>query len=581
LQYENASCTIRISKYFSKLHKEATMSTKFRTLLQVIAGVCLVMTLAACSGGEEQASSNESDSTDEGSEEQVLNLIRKSQIPTMDSSLATDEASFQFLGLSMEGLYRLGEDAKIEEGIAIDHEQSEDGLVWTFNLRDDAKWSNGDPVTADDFVYAWRRAVNPETGSEYGPYMMNGVIKNAEEISNGKKDVEELGVTAEDDYTLVVELEKPVPYFESLMTFGTFLPLNEEFVEEQGDEYAQTSENLLYNGPFKMNDWESTSDSWNVVKNEDYWDADVVELEKMTYEVIKDTQTAVDLFESGRIDRTELNSDLVDHYATSEEYTTRSKPVTYYLRMNQTRNEALENVNIRKAISRAFDKHALADQILNNGSIAINGLIPEDFAQRPDGDEDIREINGDLVEYDVDEAQEYWEKGLDELGVDSIELEFLGGDSDTSKTMNEYLVNQLESNLEGLDITLKEVPGEQALDLANNMDYDIQLSAWGPDYLDAYSFMSLWITDGANNLMGYSNDEYDALMEEVRTDLAMHGKEAERFENFVEAEKVLFEEAAIAPVYQEFVAMLVNPKIEGVITNPIGPTYEYKWAKVN
>src|SRR5699024_10367580 len=123
------------------------------------------------------------------------------------------------------------------------------------------------------------------------------------------------GVIAEDDFTLVVELEKPVPYFESLMTFGTFLPLNEDFVEEQGDEYAQTSENLLYNGPFKMNDWESTSDSWNVVKNEDYWDADVVELENMTYEVIKDTQTAVDLFESGRIDRTELSSDLVAHYA--------------------------------------------------------------------------------------------------------------------------------------------------------------------------------------------------------------------------------------------------------------------------
>src|SRR5699024_3280733 len=143
--------------------------------------------------------------------------------------------------------------------------------------------------------------------------------------------------------------------------------------------------------------------------------------------------------------------------------------------------------------------------------------------------------------------QEYWEKGLDELGVDSIELEFLGGDSDTSKTMNEYLVNQLETNLEGLDITLKEVPGEQALDLANNMDYDIQLSGWGPDYLDAYSFMSRWIRYGGKYLMGYSNDEYDEIMEGAMSDLEKPEKEAERVDTFVEAEKILFEDAAIAP----------------------------------
>lgn len=559
------------------------MTKSVRTLLLVIASICLAFTLSACSGDDdEQANSNDNDgSANDEQQDQVLNLTRKSAIPTMDSSMATDEASFQFLGLSMEGLYRLGDDAEVKEGIAIDHEESDDGMQWTFNLRDDAEWSNGDPVTAHDFVYAWKRAVDPETGSEYGPYMMNGVIKNAEEISQGDKDVDELGVTAEDDHTLVVDLEKPVPYFESLMTFGTFLPLNEDFIEEQGNDYAQSSENILYNGPFKLDEWESTSDSWIVVKNEDYWDADTVELEKLTYEVVKDVSTSVDLFETGKIDRTELNSDYVDQYATSEEYATRSKPVTYYLKLNQTRNEALDNKNIRAAISRAFDKQALAEEILNDGSIAINGLIPEDFALLPDGDEGIRETNGDLVEYNVDEAKEYWEKGLEELGEDSIDIEFLGSDSDTSKVMNEYLVNQLESNLDGLNVTLKEVPGEQALDLANDMDYDIQLSAWGPDYLDPYSFMSLWETDGENNLMGYSNEEYDQLMEEAQNELAKPGKEQERYDNFIEAEKILFDDAAIAPVYQEFVAMLVDPKIEGVITNPIGPTYEYKWAKVN
>jgi len=172
-------------------------------------------------------------------------------------------------------------------------------------------------------------------------------------------------------------------------------------------------------------------------------------------------------------------------------------------------------------------------------------------------------------------------KGLEELGKDSVEIEFLGSDSDTSKTINEYLANQLESNLEGLDITLKEVPSEQALDLTNSMDYDIQLSAAGPSALDPSSFMDMLITDSATNQMGYSNEEYDKLYEEAQSELAEPGKEVERYENFSEAEKIAFDDAVIAPVYQEFVAMLVDPKIEGVITNPIVPTYEYKWARVN
>src|SRR5699024_306210 len=556
------------------------MKTTIRRFIQMITVIGLIIIMSACSGSEDnQATSIESDAISD-SNEQVINLSNKSQIPTMDSAMATDEASFRFLGMTMEGLYRLGENAEIEEGIAIDHEQSEDGLEWTFNLREDAVWSNGDPVTAHDFVYAWQRVVDPETGSEFGPYMMNDVIKNAEEINNGDKDVDELGVAAIDDYTLHVELDRPVPYFESLMAFGTFLPLNEDFVEEQGDEYAQTYENLLFNGPFKLDDWESTSDSWNVIKNEDFWDADTVELEKITYEVVRDTNTAVDLFESGKIDRVELSSDLVDHYVTSDEYATRSKPVIYYLRMNQTRNEALANVNIRRAISRAFDKQALTDELLNNGSIPLNGFIPENFAPLPDSDKGIREMNGDLVEYNVDEAQEYWEKGLEELDKDSVEIEFLGSDSDTSKTINEYLANQLESNLEGLDITLKEVPSEQALDLTNSMDYDIQLSAAGTSNLDPSSFMDMLITDSATNQMGYSNEEYDKLYEEAQSELAEPGNEVKRYENFAEAEKIAFDDAVIAPVYQEFVAMLVDPKIEGVITNPIGPTYEYKWARV-
>src|SRR5699024_9813090 len=163
------------------------MKKVIRSFIQIIVGIGVVVALSACSGGEDNhAVSNESDDKND-TDDQVLNLSNKSQIPTMDSAMATDESSFRFLGITMEGLYRLGENAQIEEGIAIDHEQSDDGLEWTFNLRDDAVWSNGDPVTAHDFVYAWKRVVDPDTGSEFGPYMMNDVIKNAKELNKGEQ----------------------------------------------------------------------------------------------------------------------------------------------------------------------------------------------------------------------------------------------------------------------------------------------------------------------------------------------------------------------------------------------------------
>ncbi|MRG87074.1 peptide ABC transporter substrate-binding protein [Salinibacillus xinjiangensis] len=565
---------------------------KSKWSLLLVLGLVLSLFLAACSGGddteepEENAEENteepEENASEESSEEveQVFNLLNGDTIPTMDSSMATDEYAFQFLGSTMEGLYRLDENQQAVEGIATKHEVSEDKLTWTFTLREDAVWSNGDPVTAHDFVYAWRRAVNPDTGSEYGPYMMNGVIKNATAVSEGEKPVEELGVKADGDYTLVVELENPTPYFESLTTFGTFLPLNQKFVEEKGEDYATSTENLLFNGPFTLENWDSTASSWELHKNEDYWDAETVQLEKLTFDVSKDPQTGVDLYETGEVDRAGLSSDLVDEYSTHEDYKVTPETSVFYLKFNQERNgeeTPLANVNVRKAIARAFDKQALVDTILNNGSIVANGLVPSDFTTHPETGETFREINGDLSPTNIEEAKEYWATALEELGTDTVELEFLAGDSETAKNMNEYIANQLETNLEGLDITLKQVPFEQRLDLDTNQDYDIQFAGWGPDYLDPMTWLSLWVTDGGNNKMSFSNEEYDSLVESASTDLA--SKPVERYEAFLEAEKILFEEQAIAPIYQSAMAQLVSPKMEGYFVNPFGATYEYKWAK--
>ncbi|WP_394218598.1 peptide ABC transporter substrate-binding protein [Halobacillus trueperi] len=562
---------------------------KTNWLLLVLALV-LSMFLAACSGGSDDTSNSTDDadseettetedtSSEEGeaSGEQVLNITDSAEIPTMDASLATDAVAFQWLGSTTDGLYRLGENAQPEPGIATDHEVSEDGLTWTFNLREDAVWSNGDPVTANDFVYAWQRAVNPDTGSEYGPYMMGGVIKNAQAVVDGEVPVEELGVTADGDYTLVVELEKPVPYFESLTTFGTFLPLNQAFVEEQGDQYALEADTLLSNGPFVLTEW-NHGEGWTLEKNQDYWDAENVKLETINVNVVKETSTAVNLYDTGEIDRTGLSAEFVDQYRTSDDFKVEEEPVLFYLKMNQE-NEVLGNVNARKAIQMVIDRQSMVDVILNNGSIPSVGHVPQNFTKHPETEEDFREINGDLIETNVEQAQELWATAKEELGKDTVELGYLGGDSEVAMNMDAYIKDQLEQ-LEGLTVNVQSVPFKERLARDEAMEYDIQNSGWGPDYIDPNTFLNMFVTDGGNNKTGYSSEAYDGLIEKANTELAQ--EPVERFETFLEAEKILIQEdAVLAPLYQRAVAQLWKPYVKGVITQPMGPDYTYKYAYI-
>lgn len=560
------------------------MRTKKWSIL-LVAVLVVSMVLAACGGGKDEGSTKNSSGEDAAkAEEQVLNFINGDYIPSMDPSKVTDEYGFQFVGATMEGLYRLGEDGEIKEGIAKgEPEVSEDGLTWTFKLREDAKWSNGDPVTAHDFVYSWQRAVKPETKSEYGPYMMAGVIKNADEISKGELPVEELGVKAIDDYTLEVQLANPTPYFESLTTFGTFMPLNQKFVEEHGENFATSEATLLFNGPFKLdikddNQNITQANEWKLVKNEDYWDADTVQLEEINFVVSKDPQTNVNLYNEGDIDRADLSADLVDQYISHDDYRIVPQASVFYLKMNQERKgeqTPLANKNIRNAINNAIDREALVN-VLNNGSIAATGLIPKDFVTVPGGG-DFREENGDFAAYDKDTALEAWNKGLEELGVDSIELELLTDDAEgATKTFNENLAHQLETNLPGLKVNIKPVPFKNRLQLDTDQDYELQVAGWGPDYLDPFTFLSLFVTDGGNNKMGYSNAEYDQLISETQTTT----DQEQRYQKFLEAEKILLEESGIAPLYQRAKSQLHSPKIQGEVINKFGATYEWKWAYV-
>lgn len=548
--------------------------------LLLVFGLVLTVFLAACSG-DDDTSSDGGEGTEDSAPEQVLNITEASQIPTMDSAQATDAVAFQFLGETIEGLYRLDENAQPVPAIAAgEPEISEDGTEWTVQLRDDAVWSNGDPVVAADFVFAWRRAVDPQTGSEYGPFMMNGVLKNAEAVNNGDVPIEELGVEAVSDTELKITLEKPIPYFHSLLTFGTYLPLNEAFVTETGEDYALNSDNLLYNGPFTLTEWDPTGENpeqWTLVKNADYWDAESVKLEKINVSVVKETSTRVNLYNTGEVDRANLSAEYVEKYAGSEDYKSLPEPTLFYLKLNQA-NEALANQNIRKAIAMSIGKQDLVDVILANGSIPATGAVPKDFTAHPETGEDFREINGDLITEDKEAAKDFWAKGLEELGVDSVELGYLGGDSDVALEMDAYIKNQLEDNLEGLTVEIVSVPFEERISRNEKGEYDIQNSGWGPDYIDPNTWLEMWTSTSPYMTNNYNNEEYDSLIAEANNELLT--EPVKRYENFLEAEKVLMEDASIAPLYQRSRAYLWRPSVKGVIFNPMGADFTYKHAYI-
>ncbi|MER2173566.1 MAG: peptide ABC transporter substrate-binding protein [Carnobacterium sp.] len=552
--------------------------SKLVSLLGLTATSALV--LAACGGGSDGETANTESTTSGSSEEQVLNLIESAELPNMDSAKSTDVVSGTVLNNVNEGLYRQNPENKLELGMAAEEpEVSEDGLTYTFKIKEDAVWSNGDPVTADDFVYAWQRLATPETAAEYS-YMIDGVVKNASAILTGEMEPSELGATAVDEKTLEVQLDKAVPYFKDLLTLPMFLPQNEAFVTEQGENYATNSDTVLYNGPFVLDEWDGTGLSWVLNKNEEYWDAGTVALDTINVDVVKETSTAINLYDTGAVDRITLSGEYVQTKQGDPELKTQPTSSVFYFKFNQERDgeeTPLANENIRKAIAMAFDKQAFADTVLQNGSIPANGLVPAELAVDPASGEDFREQSGDLLTYDVEQAQEYFEAGLKELGVDSLTLEILGDDTENAKKSLEFMQGQLTSNLPGLEINLRNVPFKVRLDADTNQDYDIEMAGWGADYADPINFLELFHSENGNNKSSYSNPDYDALVESAQTNVTdLEG----RWEDMLEAEKILMESGGIAPIYQRAYSVLEKDYLKDYSSHLTGAEYSYKWASI-
>ncbi|MEC5236619.1 peptide ABC transporter substrate-binding protein [Bacillus mycoides] len=519
------------------------------------------------------ACNNKANKSETEAKKQVLNVTVSEEIPSLDTAKTMDGTSAHVMQNIFEGLYVLDDQDQPIPAVAKSFKRSEDGKKYTFDLRKDAKWSNGDSVTANDFMFAWRKAVSAETASQYA-YMLF-YIKNAKEINKGTIPLNELGVKVIDDYKLEVELEQPIPYFLQLLALPIYLPQHESFLKEQGENYGLEPNNLIYNGPFVLETWKHEQ-GFQLKKNDTYWDQKKVKLDEINFQIVKDTMTVVNLYEAGDLDRVPINSQFVDKYKGSKELHMSSDPGIAMLRFNE-KNKALANKKVRQSISLALNKDDFVAHFINNGAKPASGLVPVGHINEAT-DKDFRKENGDISPYDLQKAKKIWEEAKKELGVEQIKLEFLTFEQDNAKRMAEYIKGDLEKNLHGLTIQIKQQPFKQKLQLEQTGDYDISMANWGPDYKDPISYLELFTTGNPNNKMNYSNLHYDELIKKAKNDFVLDPEK--RWEALVEAEQVLLEDAAVAPLYHIGSAYVQKDYVKGIEKHQFGGVYTYKNAYI-
>lgn len=537
-----------------------------KKIKNLLVGLATLALLAACGGSKETTQAVDNS-------KKVLNVASDIELSSMDTGVATDGYSFDAIAAVIEGLYQLDADGNPIPGMAESTEVSEDGKTYIFKLRD-AKWSDGSPVKAQDFVFAWRRLANPATASEYSYMLDVAGVKNAAEIAKGEKGIEELGISAIDDKTLKVELNYAVPFFYQLMAFPSFYPISEEFYNKFGDQYALTPEAILANGPFKMTVWNQGS-GYELVKNDKYYDAQVVKLDGINVQLVKDSQSAVVAYEQGTVDVMKLTGELVEQYKDSPEMQNTLGGYLWYVSPN-TKVPGLENTNLRLALALSYDKEQIAENLLKDGSIAANFAVPVKLAVGPDK-KDFRATSPEYLKVDKAKAKEYYEKAKKELGKDSFNFELLFEDTEASKKVAEYLKSEIETNLPGVTLTLKQQPKKSRLQLMQAGEFDLGLTRWGPDYADPMTYLDMWVSGASYNFGSWSNKEYDRLVYEASKG-SLVTKLEERWQALKDAEKIVMDEATILPVYQTGSAMMIKPNIKGIEFHSVGVPTVYKNA---
>ena len=479
----------------------------------------------------------------------------------LNTLTSTYDIEFSLFKHMYENLVTLDDDDNTVPGAAESWDYDEDTLTYTFHLRKDGVWTNGDPVTAKDFEFAWSQALNPDVASDYAYFLY--FIKNAEKYFNGEVAWDEVGVKVVDDYTLEVTMEQPTSYALFLFSFDTLAPINQRFYEAVGaDLYSTEAQYFCTNGPFALTEW-SHNDKIVMQKNDAWHGAADVEVEEIDWKIITDANAALSSFLAGDLDMVGLGTgELIKQAeaagATIQSYT---DGTSFYIYFNNN-DQYLSNVNLRRALFNAIDEQKEIDTVWQNDNEPMTSFTAPGVSAT-DGTSFAGKV-GELYapSRDQEKAKEYLATALSELGctVDelSAHLSIDCGDSATSIAEASFYQEQWRQVL-GIEVTVNSMITKQGSQNRKTGNYVMSITGWGPDYNDPNTFLDLWVTDGGNNQTGFSNERYDELI-----DLAAKETDLEKRESyFIECEQIIADQLPIGPAYWRAPSYACSDKIKG------------------
>lgn len=476
---------------------------------------------------------------------------------TLDPSIMSGVPEFRIAMQIFEGLTVYNpKDLSPMPGVAESWDISDDGLVYTFHLRKDAKWSDGIPVTAKDFKYAWTRALAPETASPYAYQLW--YIKNGEKYTEGKAKPEDLGIEVVDDYTLKVTLENPTPFFIGLTAFQTYMPTPKHVIDKVGVDKWYLAENIVCNGPFKLVEWKPQQEIV-LVKNDTYWDKDKVNLDKIIIYPVEDDNTALEMYLNGEVDWiTGVPVERMDEMKKHPDFHVAPYLGTYYYKVNVTgnppSNKALTDPRVRKALALTINRKYICEYIGKAGQVPAYSYVPSNMPG----------YKG--YKFADKEDPELARKLLAEAGYPNGEgfptITILYNTSEGHKKIAEAIQQMWKKEL-NINVELENQEWKVYLNSQRSLNYMVSRSGWIGDYVDPNTFLDMYITNGGNNNTGWSNAEYDALIEKAKqtTD------NDKRMEYFYQAEKILMTELPVIPIYFYVNVYMLKPYVKGIYEN--------------
>lgn len=555
------------------------MKSKAKWSLVLSFVLALSLVLSAC------GSSSTSSSGGKGSlaKTQELTFIERGDMASLDPTQITDAISANTFEEINSGLTRMKNNKYYWDMAKGAPKVSADKKTVTFTLRDGIKWSDGKPVTAQDFVYGWQRQNDPAAKPLYNFLFAAAGVKNAAKIEDQNDPMygkyKNLGVKALNSKTLQVTFEQPIPpFFYSILSQPQFMPQREDFVKKQGKNYAQGPSNILYNGPFKLSDW-NKGNSWTFVKNKDYWDAKNIKLTKVTAKVSKEDATSVNLYKTNKTDVMTPHGDYVNQMKQSypKEFHTALTSGTFFLYINQKTNKNFKNLNVRKALNAAIDRDSFVKVLFNDGSIPSNFVVPKGFTKGPDG-KDFRDVANDGYSAgNAKDAQKYWAKAKKELHIDKLNITLLTSDGGDYKQWSEYLANQIEKNMKGVHVTLNQQPWANYLKLNQSFKFDLAFSGWLPDYQDPMTYLDMWTSKNPQNTTGWSNKQFDKLISSANQET---GNLSKRWKALQDSEKLMMQQYPIVPLFQEGQAWVQKSYVKGFEMPLYGPQFDFSHAYI-